>query len=301
MEMQQVRYFLSLARTLNFTRAAEDCNVTQPALTRAIQALEAEFGGELLRRERGKSHLTELGKRMLPLLTRCYESALHAKTVANAINNQDLAPLVMAISHTVNLEIAMGAVAELFRSLPGVQLKLRHGGADEILAMLKEGEVELALAGPLDDEWNRLDRWVLFDDPLELAMPETAANTFANDLSLSRLNGLTVFYQEGCEVRPEVMRRLDEHGIKPSTTHEVVTLHDLAALVEAGLGLAFMPASAPPHTGVTRARLRDFEMARQVSVYAVAGRRRDTAAVALLNLLRSADYSMAANAAAMAS
>jgi DNA-binding transcriptional LysR family regulator len=47
MEMQQVRYFLALARTLHFSRAAEECNVTQPALSRAIQSLEAEFGGEL--------------------------------------------------------------------------------------------------------------------------------------------------------------------------------------------------------------------------------------------------------------
>ncbi|MCL2385115.1 MAG: LysR family transcriptional regulator, partial [Alphaproteobacteria bacterium] len=50
MEMQQVRYFLAVAQTLNFTRAAEQCNVSQPALTRAIKALEEELGGELVRR-----------------------------------------------------------------------------------------------------------------------------------------------------------------------------------------------------------------------------------------------------------
>jgi len=44
-ELSQVRYFLALCETLNFTRAAEKCNVTQPSLTRAIHALEHEFGG----------------------------------------------------------------------------------------------------------------------------------------------------------------------------------------------------------------------------------------------------------------
>ncbi len=68
MEMQQIRYFLMLSKTLNFTRAAEACNVSQPALTRAMQLLEAELGGDLIRRERGNSHLTALGQRMLPLL-----------------------------------------------------------------------------------------------------------------------------------------------------------------------------------------------------------------------------------------
>ena len=57
MEMHQVRYFLAVADTLNFTRAAELCNVSQPALTRAIQQLEEELGGLLLRRERKLTHL----------------------------------------------------------------------------------------------------------------------------------------------------------------------------------------------------------------------------------------------------
>ena len=65
MEMHQVRYFLMVARTLNFTRAADECNVTQPSLTRAIKQLEAELGGDLFRRER-PAGLTELGQRMHP-------------------------------------------------------------------------------------------------------------------------------------------------------------------------------------------------------------------------------------------
>src|ERR1043165_1055742 len=83
MEMHQLRYFLAVAQTLNFTRAAEQCNVSQPALTRAIQQLEQELSGPLLRREGKLSHLTELGVRMLPLMRQCYESALAAKSLAS--------------------------------------------------------------------------------------------------------------------------------------------------------------------------------------------------------------------------
>ena len=61
MEMHQVRYFVALCETLNFTRAAEKCNVTQPSLTRAIKLLEDELGGPLFNRERNQTHLTELG------------------------------------------------------------------------------------------------------------------------------------------------------------------------------------------------------------------------------------------------
>ena len=76
MEMHQVRYFLATAAELNFTKAAERCNVSQPSLTRAIKQLEGELGGDLFRRERPASQLTELGQRMLPLLKQCYDAAV---------------------------------------------------------------------------------------------------------------------------------------------------------------------------------------------------------------------------------
>ena len=75
MQLYQVRYFLALARTLNFTRAAEQCNVTQPALTKAVQKLEQELGGALIHRERHLTQLTELGKMILPTLEKIFAAA----------------------------------------------------------------------------------------------------------------------------------------------------------------------------------------------------------------------------------
>ncbi len=74
MEMHQISYFLAVARTLNFTRAAEECHVAQPSLSRAVRKLEEELGGDLFRRERGRTHLTELGRTMLPFLGQAHAS-----------------------------------------------------------------------------------------------------------------------------------------------------------------------------------------------------------------------------------
>ena len=60
MELHQIRYFLALCEELNFTRAAERCQVAQSSLTRAIKALEIEFGGALFHRERANTHLSKL-------------------------------------------------------------------------------------------------------------------------------------------------------------------------------------------------------------------------------------------------
>ena len=79
MEMHQIRYFLALCEELNFTRAAERCNVAQPSLTRAVKLLEEEFGGALVNRERANTHLTELGRVMRPHLADARRSSRAAK------------------------------------------------------------------------------------------------------------------------------------------------------------------------------------------------------------------------------
>lgn len=293
MEMQQIRYFLALARTLNFTRAAEECNVSQSALTRAIQSLEAELGGDLIRREHGASHLTELGKRMLPLMGRCFESAVTAKALARSIAHDEVTPLSVAISHSVNVELAMEPIAETFRTLPGLQLKLQHGSGAEIVEMLKSGEVEIAIAGPLGDVWERLDKWALFDEPFELAVRDDHQLAMQNDVTLEKLKPFPIFHQSGCEMRETALRLFEARGLSQSNLHEVVTHHDLMALVSKGVGGAILPTSSPRSDATRRLPISDLPLTRTVSVYAVAGRPRETAAAALLNLLRSTEFANA--------
>ena len=143
MEMQQVRYFVALAATLNFTRAAEQCNVTQPVLTRAIKALEAEFGGDLIRREGRATHLTELGQQMLPLLRQCHDSALSAKAVARSVSSGEKSSLSIGLSRTVDLNLIQGPLREVFRAMPNVRLNLRRGTGEELVEQLKSGAIEL--------------------------------------------------------------------------------------------------------------------------------------------------------------
>ncbi len=93
MDLTQIRYLLSLARTLNFTRAAEACNVTQPALTKSIQRLEEELGGPLLLRERSLTRLTALGQALLPLPEQTFAAAERAKEHVAGMKRQAASPL----------------------------------------------------------------------------------------------------------------------------------------------------------------------------------------------------------------
>ncbi len=290
MEMQQIRYFLTLAQTLNFTRAAEDCNVTQPALTRAIQALEAELGGDLIRRERQLTHLTELGRRMLPPMQQCHDAAASAQALARAVKSSNVAPLSLGITLSINISAFMPTISELFRAYPGLQLKIRRGSSSDIGKLLKEGDVDLAIAGPLGEAWERLDRWLLFVEPIELAFRRDHTLARRNEIEIRHLAGERLLGRAKSEIADELTERLRARGLTDIPAHEVETDYDLLALVESGAGVGFVPASAPDSPAVRRQTVKDLDVWRTVSVYSAAGRQRSPVATGLLNLLRAADW-----------
>src|SRR5215831_13385898 len=146
MDMHQVRYVWAVAHTLHFTRAAEECNVTQPALTRAIRQLEDELGGDLFRRERPQAQLTELGQRMLPLLRQCYDSAMGARSLALAMKNGEVGALRLALSHTIDLKLLLPHILELEKVFDRLELKLLRGSGPEVAELLKAGKAEVAIA-----------------------------------------------------------------------------------------------------------------------------------------------------------
>lgn len=86
---------------------------------------------------------------------------------------------------------------------------------------------------------------------------------------------------------------IEARGVALTKMHDVVTHHDMAALVQNGLGAAILPRSSPRNANTRRFPIADLPLTRAVSVYAVAGRQRGTAAAALLNLLRSTEFAAA--------
>ena len=287
MEMHQIRYFLAVARTLNFTRAAEECGVSQPALTRAIQQLEDELSGKLLRREGKLTHLTDLGERMLPLVQQCYESALAAKVLATSFRKGAAQALSLALSDTIALRPLLPCLGELQRSFKGLQLKIVRGSGEEVSQCLKKGQADLAVAGPLGESWERLDAWPLFEESILLTVPPGHRLASRQTVELGQLAQECLLVASNCELAAATARALDEHGVVAAHTHQLDSQHDLLVALQAGLGVAFLPQSAVGGTQLRQLPVPGLEMSRQVSLYVVAGRQRAPAGEALLKLLRA--------------
>ena len=291
MEMHQVRYFLAVARELNFTRAAESCNVAQPSLTRAIKQLEDELGGELFRRERNLSHLTELGQRMLPMLQQCYDSALTAKSLAQSMKSGSVAPLSIALSVTVNILLLVSFLSELVRALPGLELRFYRGTNEEIADLLKKGEAEVAVAGPMAGTWERLDSWPLFTEPYRLVVGSGHRLASASGaVSPSELTKERFLCRTNCEHVDEITAFLDSRNAKPAMKHNLWTEQDLIALLELNFGIGIAPRSSALSPKSKQLDLDGLAIERTVYVYGVAGRQRSVAASTLIKMLRAADW-----------
>ena len=288
--MHQIRYFLAVARTLNFTRAADECHVAQPSLTRAIKLLEAELGGDLFRRERNLSHLTELGVRMQPLIQQCYDSALNAKSLATSIKSGNIAPMKFGLSRSLPIEPLIPLLSELIRVFKGIELNFLRGTALELSEALKKGDIELAMAGPLGETWERLESWPLFTTGFDLAVHESHPLAGRNSLAMEHLKGEKLLNRTYCEVLEPTQTLLRDHGIVSSINHHIASDNDLKALLNANVGVAIVPERFPAERPIKHMHVDGLDLKCSVNVYGVAGRQRTAVSSTLLKLLRANDW-----------
>jgi DNA-binding transcriptional LysR family regulator len=291
MEMHQVRYFLAVARALNFTRAAEECHVAQPSLTRAIRQLEGELGGDLFRRERPQAQLTELGQRMLPLLKQCYDSAISARSLASAIKKGEVGSLRLAVAQTIDPSLVTPHVVELGKLFQGLELKILRGNGEEVLGYLKKGDVELGIAAEIGDEWERLDSWPLFTEDFHLLVNSMHAFAARPSVSVDELRQERLMIRTYADTSDKLLDLLRARDFDVTRFHEVSADGDLLYLLEAGVGVALAPRSTQSPATLVRISVADLELKRTISLYGVAGRQRTAVASAMMKMLRAYDWS----------
>lgn len=288
MEMHQVKYFLAAARTLNFTRAAMESNVTQPSLTRAIHKLEEEFGGLLFRRERSLTHLTELGRQMVPHLQRTYEAAQAAKMLAKGMGKAELAPLALGIAGNIPKQLA-DALAEVANTLPGLQLSLSKGNAQSLLQAMLKGDIDAAILVESRDVPDRIDTIALTRQDFVIIVPANCSLAGASCAVLQDLG--TVYWIEGDgDVAHEFQQHCSDAGIELDFRHTAADDGDLVGLVASGLGCAVVPRTEKVPQGVATLTVDGLSISRTTVLASVAGRERSIATNALIRAVRARSW-----------
>jgi DNA-binding transcriptional LysR family regulator len=290
MEMHQVRYFLAVADSLNFTRAAELCHVSQPALTRAVQQLEQELGGLLLRRERQLTHLTDFGRLIEPHLRRLSADAEAAKTTARKFLNLQQAQIRLGVMCTVGPARFMGFLAGFHAANPGCEMTLVEGVPPRMSQMLLQGELDLAVMAQPDPFNERLDALSLYRERFCIAFPTGHRLEQQNRIRIVEIAGETYLRRISCEYRDYLIDRLREHGLATRVGFQSEREDWIQMMVAAGFGVCFLPEFSPTIPGVLTQPVTDPEVVRDVSLVSMSGRRFSPAVLAFIRAIRAHDW-----------
>jgi len=273
MEMHQVRYFLAVAEELNFSRAAEKCNVSQPSLSRAIQLLEGEFGGQLFRREHSRTHLSDLGKMIRPHLETVYNAAKKAKDLSSDVTKMQRTPFKLGIMSTISPNEIVDLIAALEARYEGLELRLCDASAADLRKRLLVGDLEVVIyALPGEEADERTHVQPLFSEQMVIAV--NRQHRLANEVGfpVKELNGEHYIHRMNCEFAGYADHILQEKGVTCTPTFWSERDDWTLAMVAAGLGFAFMPANSVNHPDVVGIPVIEPEFWRQVNLVTVRGR-----------------------------
>ncbi len=145
MELRQLKYFVHVARTLNFSEAAKDLCVTQSTLSQQIKQLECELGTQLLIRSSHKVSLTEAGELLLPRAINTIHDAAQCVEIVSDLNSIATGTLNIGVTYSFS-PILTESVLTFMKLYPGVKLNIFYKTMEELMEMLSRRDVDFVLA-----------------------------------------------------------------------------------------------------------------------------------------------------------
>jgi DNA-binding transcriptional LysR family regulator len=290
MEFHQVRYFVSLAKTLNFTRAAEECAVSQPALTKGVQKLEQELGSPLIYRERQLTHLTDLGKEVLPMFEAIVAAESAVQNRAREYKGSEFASLKVGLVPSISASLLVGPLHGVSKQLPSVRVELIEARCERLLEMLLSGEVHAAMVGDLEVKPSRIDEWILFEERYVAVLPATHHLADKQALTSADLQTTTILCGPDCDTAHKTPRSMRERAPSSHRSEQESHLQHMAA---AGFGIVLAPEHMPRVAPLVSVPLEKDPITRQVRLLVVQGRQYSPALDAFVKIMRMRDWTFA--------
>ncbi|PYF13179.1 LysR family transcriptional regulator [Rhodobacter viridis] len=244
LSMKQLRYFDALARTGHFGRAAEDCAISQPALSVQIREMEETMGAALFERGSGRVHLTALGAVLVPRVRAILRAVDELGDLSRAAQGPLSGRLRLGVIPTIAPYLLPALVAGLARSHPGLEVAPREAVTGKLVAALTEAQLDAAiLALPVSEP--SLASEPLFTEDFVLVRPAADAGKpvpSAEALPKMRL----LLLEEGHCFRDQALEFCKVGGVTPRTVMEGSSLATLTQMVGAGIGVTLLPEIALP-------------------------------------------------------
>jgi len=272
---------------LNFARAAERCNISQPSLTRAVQKLERELGGTLILRERRRTSLTKLGQVLRPILEEVMSQAQRAKSVAEQHLTRRKTALQLGIISSVGLARLAPLLGRFGAAHLGFKLQLVETSLQALEALLFGGQLDAAIVAyrGRPDKRLRYDR--LYMERVVTVAPKGHRFEQYDGIRLHDLQDENLLFRANCELGEFLLESCRKRGFEPRVVYRSTREDWVQKMVATGFGVTIMPEFSHSDVATIARPLVDPDLVRELSLVTVAGRRHEPAVASLLRAFRS--------------
>lgn len=254
--LRQLEVFRSVAATRNFSRTGEQIGLTQPAVSRCINELEAQLGLKLLNRTTREVELTAAGHSLAARLTRVLEDLESTLLDVRGMATDRRGRVRVASSPTLSANLMPDCIAQCHQALPGVQLVLLDRHQSAVLASVLSGEVDFGVViDPGDRELLACE--TILTEPFCLACPPGHRLARKRQVRWTDLAGESlVLLDHASGSRRLIDRALADHGVQCTVAQEVGHPTTIFRMLDAGLGVSVIPTLALPPEGLPRLAVR---------------------------------------------
>ena len=240
MELFPLKVFLMVATERSFSRAAEKLLRTQPAVSLAIQRLEAELEEKVIDRSGKDLLLTDAGRIVLEFARRFENLESEMMNALAELRDKSAGQLIIGANESTTLYM-IKYIEEFRRRYPRIKVRVRRSLSSKIPSQLLDGDLELGLIS-YDPEDDRIISRVIFRDHLTFVVAPNHRLADREDVSITELGGETfIAHNVMSPYRQIVLREFTRHKVALNMDVEMPTVESIKILVERNGGVAFLP------------------------------------------------------------
>lgn len=241
MELLQLQYFIAVARLQHMTEAARSLHVTQSSLSKTIQRLEEDLGASLFDRTGRSLRLNEFGNLFLRRAERALFELDQGKQEIRDLTNLEHNTLELAVTTASTLP---NILRSFRKRMPNIQFHVQMLATQEMVTLLQRGEVDFCLSSP-PIQAEDIECQIVCIDPILVAVPMDHGLSNRKSITLNELRDERfIGVKRGYGTRDFVDAVCKSAGFIPQYVYEGDEPARLSALVEAGIGIAFIPGTA---------------------------------------------------------
>ncbi len=242
--VRQLEYVVAVARHLSFSRAAEACGVSQPALSTQVREVEQRLGLTLFERGRGGVTVPDHARPVLDAARRAIRAVDDVVDAAVDLSGELVGPVRIGVIPTMAPYLLPRLVRELRRRHPRAEPVLTEERTDDLVRRIELGSLDVGLlAAPVPGEG--LEVVEVATDEFHLAMPADHPFAGSGPLPSGVLSGLPVLLlEDGHCLRDQAIDACASVGATTEGRIQGTSLTTLCQMVSAGAGVTLLPASA---------------------------------------------------------